>query len=269
MFMNLPKDDLVLEGELFRKDEVRYNLLHLICGSQDALRVRTEDGRLVIAQTPGFNPWLWISSDLSPGEKDEMIRRLAEYMDDREFPGITADLDIADRFARYYSTVKPCQPYPYMTLEAYECPEVFMPWGVQGIPEKATVAYTEKIAAYMAAFSQEAFGRRPDSREVYKAATSAVSSGGMYLWKDGDQIVSMARIAHRSPRHARINDVYTPPAHRKKGYASALVASLSLTCKQNGLTPMLYADAKNPDSNKVYRSIGFVHAGRLEEFRFA
>ncbi|WP_237690796.1 GNAT family N-acetyltransferase [Paenibacillus caui] len=41
----------------------------------------------------------------------------------------------------------------------------------------------------------------------------------------------MASIAHRSPRHARINGVYTPPSLRRQGYASAIVAGLcSIRC---------------------------------------
>lgn len=31
---------------------------------------------------------------------------------------------------------------------------------------------------------------------------------------------------------------------------------------------MLYADAKNPVSNKVYQSFGFVKAGRIADIKF-
>ncbi|MNN93748.1 FR47-like protein [compost metagenome] len=78
----------------------------------------------------------------------------------------------------------------------------------------------------------------------------------------------MAKITHRSVRHARINDVYTPSGHRKHGYASALVAALCGRLLDEGLTPVLYADGKNPDSNKVYQSIGFQHAGQIADLKF-
>lgn len=34
------------------------------------------------------------------------------------------------------------------------------------------------------------------------------------------------------------------------------------------LVPMLYADLKNPDSNKVYRNIGFVESGKIVDIKF-
>ncbi|MNR60825.1 FR47-like protein [compost metagenome] len=78
----------------------------------------------------------------------------------------------------------------------------------------------------------------------------------------------MARIAHRSPRHGRINDVYTPPAERKKGYASAIVAELCSILEGESLQPMLYADQGNPDSNRVYRNIGFMENGIVVDIKF-
>ena len=40
---------------------------------------------------------------------------------------------------------------------------------------------------------------------------------------------------------------------------------LSRLVLNEGLTPMLYADRANPDSNKVYRGIGYVEAGVVRE----
>lgn len=99
-------------------------------------------------------------------------------------------------------------------------------------------------------------------------AKKEVDSGNLYLWIVDDTPVAMAKLAHRSLRHARINEVYTSRNHRKQGYASAIVAELCGQILEEGLTPLLYADAKNPDSNKVYQSIGFVEAGRIEEIKF-
>ncbi len=78
----------------------------------------------------------------------------------------------------------------------------------------------------------------------------------------------MAAVANRSPRHARIGYVYTPPQERKKGYASALVAQVSRMVSEEGLVPTLYADVENPDSNKVYRGIGYQDAGVIREIGF-
>ncbi|MVP00615.1 GNAT family N-acetyltransferase [Paenibacillus lutrae] len=39
--------------------------------------------------------------------------------------------------------------------------------------------------------------------------------------------------------------------------------------KKERLQAMLYADLKNPDSNKVYRTIGFEERGKIVEIKFA
>ncbi|GGH86363.1 GNAT family N-acetyltransferase [Saccharibacillus endophyticus] len=79
----------------------------------------------------------------------------------------------------------------------------------------------------------------------------------------------MANMAPASPRYRRINEVYTPREFRKKGYASALVSDICLRLNAEGITPVLYADCANPDSNGVYRKIGFKENGRLLDTRFA
>jgi predicted GNAT family acetyltransferase len=62
--------------------------------------------------------------------------------------------------------------------------------------------------------------------------------------------------------------VYTPSGSRKKGYASALVSELCSILESERLRPMLYADLKNPDSNKVYKNIGFVESGKIADIKF-
>nr|WP_240464278.1 GNAT family N-acetyltransferase [Paenibacillus apiarius] len=61
---------------------------------------------------------------------------------------------------------------------------------------------------------------------------------------------------------------YTAPEHRKQGYASALVAELCSIIQKEELIPVLYADRVNPDSNNVYRKIGFTERGIIREMAF-
>lgn len=53
--------------------------------------------------------------------------------------------------------------------------------------------------------------------------------------------------------------VYTPPAARGRGYASACVAALSQRVLDDGAHfCMLYTDLANPVSNAIYQRIGYV-----------
>lgn len=75
----------------------------------------------------------------------------------------------------------------------------------------------------------------------------------------------MTDITHRTARYARLNAVVTAREHRGQGYAEMLVSSVTQQLLQDGLAPMLYADAGYPPSNAVYRKIGYVKQGEIME----
>lgn len=68
---------------------------------------------------------------------------------------------------------------------------------------------------------------------------------------------------------ARIGPVYTPPQHRRNGYAGALTAMLSQELLNLGAKVMLYTDALNPTSNGIYQKIGFELIDENALFKFS
>jgi hypothetical protein len=61
-----------------------------------------------------------------------------------------------------------------------------------------------------------------------------IESENLYVWCNNNEIVSMANIAHRSNRHGRINEVYTKPDMRGKGFGAMIVAKLSqIICSEH------------------------------------
>ncbi len=92
------------------------------------------------------------------------------------------------------------------------------------------------------------------------------------FWRVDDEIVSMAGYASlvETPSGVvgRIGPVYTPPPHRRQGYAGMLTAQLSQELVNLGAQVMLYTDAKNPTSNGVYLRLGFELIGENKRFKF-
>ncbi len=77
------------------------------------------------------------------------------------------------------------------------------------------------------------------------------------LWVN-DEPVSMAGFPARTRHGVRIGYVYTPDEHRRRGYATALVAQLSGHALDLGFSHcVLYTDLTNPTSNKIYREVGY------------
>ena len=67
----------------------------------------------------------------------------------------------------------------------------------------------------------------------------------------------MACYKSRTPTGIRVGPVYTPPEHRRRGYAGAVTAAVSQVMLDRGRAFVcLYTDAANPTSNHVYESIG-------------
>jgi predicted GNAT family acetyltransferase len=79
----------------------------------------------------------------------------------------------------------------------------------------------------------------------------------------------MAGWAGPTPRGVRINFVYTPPAHRGRGYATSCVAALTRHLLDPGKEfCFLFTDLANPTSNKIYRRLGYRHVCDFRDVRF-
>ena len=103
---------------------------------------------------------------------------------------------------------------------------------------------------------------RESADEIPKLLKRRLQTGAAWFWEvDG---VPVVHIGYRQTpiRSARIAPVYTPPEHRGRGYATALVAELSRHLLAQGRFPLyLFADTENPTANGVYRRVGFRPAG--------
>ncbi|AZN39832.1 GNAT family N-acetyltransferase [Paenibacillus albus] len=249
-------------------DEVQYNLIHRICESKLSKCIKTADDTMIYAQSEGNNAWLWISKQLAEDERNHVLHELLEVLEGPTLPGVTGDPVTVEHFARLYSEANALEYFTHMTMEAYSCPGVKKPSHVKGSMHPAAKHHVETVAKFLAGFSEDAHGAKVDPASQISAAEGAIGTGNLYLWIVDSQPVSMAKIAHRSTRHARINAVYTPPVSRKNGYASAIVAELCSVLEGELLEPMLYADLQNPDSNKVYQNIGFVARGNVVDIKF-
>jgi GNAT superfamily N-acetyltransferase len=79
----------------------------------------------------------------------------------------------------------------------------------------------------------------------------------MWIWEADGEPVSM--VAHHLPVFGvcRVGPVYTPPEHRRQGYAGALTSHVSAEILAQGNQACLYTNLANPTSNKIYREAGY------------
>ena len=92
---------------------------------------------------------------------------------------------------------------------------------------------------------------------------------GVVLWEDEGAPVSFAAYGGPTPNGIRVGPVYTPPALRGRGYATALVAELSARLLAQGRRfCFLYTDLANPTANAIYERIGYVRVCDSKQLAF-
>jgi len=100
-------------------------------------------------------------------------------------------------------------------------------------------------------------GDRRGAGERALAIDLGLPTGQYFVWEDGVP-VSMASRIETPPDGCRIGAVYTPPDRRRRGYAEAIVSSLSRRCLEEGRAwCCLFTDLANPTSNSIYQRIGY------------
>ena len=119
----------------------------------------------------------------------------------------------------------------------------------------ATPAEVDLLGAWEKAFSIEA--GVGTGEEAMRAVEARIERDAQFVWED-EHPRSMLALSPAIAETVRIGPVYTPPEHRRRGYASSAVACAARGALADGARRcMLFTDLANPTSNKIYASIGF------------
>jgi RimJ/RimL family protein N-acetyltransferase len=151
-------------------------------------------------------------------------------------------------------------------LRLLECLELRPPEGVPGSarPVRDEEEFDEYLA-WTSAFMTEL--SLPDHDPV-ETSRASVTYARWWLTPDGER-VSMAAGHPPARGVSRIGPVYTPPEHRRRGYAAAVTADVTAAFYAAGAQRVvLYTDAANPTSNAVYERIGYAHVADGQHLRF-
>jgi RimJ/RimL family protein N-acetyltransferase len=154
----------------------------------------------------------------------------------------------------------------------YRLDRVSVPEGVPGRSRPATTADRQLILDWLDTFVAEAAPGHPPLSDPSTVDRRLATGELMWLWEVAGAPVSFC---WRTPlsgamRVSRVGAVYTPPALRGHGYASANVAAASQRALESGaFACVLYTDRANPTSNRIYQSIGYRPVGDAQEWLFS
>lgn len=124
------------------------------------------------------------------------------------------------------------------------------------------------MVSWAEAFQDELAGV-PFPGDLAEVTRQRVAAGRIWLWDDGGPV---SAVGMHPPLLgvSRIHYVYTPPEHRRRGYATACVSAVSAHALGPGgaTTCVLYAQLGNATANGVYRSIGYRGGMEVLAYRF-
>lgn len=246
------------------KDEVTYNLLCQICFDENAFIV-TDDNSYIIAQNDVKRP-MWIFLNKKPEDSKEIASIILERLGENSRFSIIANEKYIRDILNLVSTKTKLKYKVNMKMNAYSCEKV-NECKLNGRVVCPSKKYRDIMAKLIIEMERDAEKINVSNKDAYGFADDNVDSKNIFLWED-DGVVAMAKVSHKSDKYARINTVVTDSSKRNKGYGRMLVSKITKELLNEKLIPMLYADASNPISNKMYRRIGYEKQGEVTEFIF-
>jgi len=171
-------------------------------------------------------------------------------------PGVSAPEGPARRFAEVWCARTGATARLGMRLCIYELRQVQPLPLPRGEFRLAGEGDLEIVRGWSRGFHTACFGN-DESAKAVQAGENMIVAGDLFLWVD-DVPVSMAARTRRTLHGQAVSHVYTPPQHRRHGYATAVVAGLSQRMLDDGREfCTLYTDLSNPTSNGIYQQIGY------------
>jgi uncharacterized protein len=225
-------------------------------GDDPPLFVTVGDGDSIVAtaiQTPPHNLIVHCEPERL-GALDAIVTHLIDC--GHALPGVNGTVEMAEAFAQRWLPRTGQAVIGRMPQRVYALHHVDVPENVSGRVRWAQEEDVETLAQWFLAFHEEAVPGDPPV-DPEKNVRRFMTVGKLAVWDDGGA-VSMAGSSRGTRNGATVSAVYTPPEHRRHGYASACVAGLSQSMLDDGYQfCTLYTDLSNPTSNKIYQQVGY------------
>ncbi len=279
-FASDPVEFLDRTGPLLA-DEARHNLILGIVGSLIEDPDNYEDYRLMMVTSGGealacgliTPPYPPVVADCP---NDEALTVFVDGLvgADLDVNGVIGNKPTVDRFVEVWThrtgdSVELAMAQGVFALEAVRPARP-----TRGVARLAGEKDLDRVFEWTNAFVDEAIPGEPRDderlRQVLLKRLRREVPARVWVWEVDGSPVAMS--AHSGPTGSgvRINAVYTPPAQRANGYASALVAEQSQWLLDNGHDfCFLYTDLANPTSNRIYESLGYRRVAEAASYDFS
>lgn len=266
---------------LLEANEARHNLVLGVAGT--------------VVRHPGYYPdcFTWLIEDeggpsaaalmtpphnliLADPTSEMALARLVDRIasDRMVLPGVTGNRPAVDWFVRNWTETGSAVATLRMAQGVFSLEGVDEVPAVAGEARRAGALQRELLHRWLTDFRAEAIPTAPQDEaamtRVLDLRLGPDLDTGIWLWWAEGRPVAMAGYGGQTPHGVRVGPVYTPPVYRRRGYATRLVAELSLWLLGQGRRfCFLYTDLSNPISNRIYERIGYRQVAESAEYGFS
>lgn len=233
--------------------------------------VENEAGDVIAATMRTVPHGVILSKILDKDAIPLLVNAFAEAYD--SLPSVEGEGDDSSQFAELWKQ-RHGQAYAIkMELGQYRLEEVIPPQNVSGEARPATYDDFDLLVQWLMDFSSDTgldknFYRK-DAEENIRRKLAKPILGGIRIWMEEGQPVSMAAATRESENSGNVSLVYTPPELRGWGYASAVTAHVSQAILDaDKKFASLSTDMSFPTSNKIYQAIGYKFIGTQRRIEF-
>jgi predicted GNAT family acetyltransferase len=226
------------------------------------------DGAVVAAflQTPPYN--LIIASE-SPLASLPLVAGTL-HQANTDLPGVAGPADLCHEFGRIWTGLTGSRAKVSRSLRIFADQQVRPPAGVAGGLRRATRNDRPALIDWFTAFAVEA-NTEAEPEQIAHGVDIRLDGDqtGLWWWEVNGEPVTLVGANGLTPNGIRIGPVYTPPTHRRRGYASAATAEVSQRLLDSGRSfVFLFTDRTNTTAEHIYQTIGYESVGDVIHLSF-
>ena len=260
------RNDYVFDALMSDTDNITYNLFYVIRNDKSSFIV-TDDKYYIYAQNSRRAPhWIFIKEQPDEETFEEIVALIAGMMKLNPLLKINGSEThlrpilnvIAERYGVRYKAE--------LSMNVYSCSELKTIEHV-GKMISPHEQHRQILTEYVTEMANDRTGFFMPTEDTEKFVNALVNSNSLFLWEN-ERIVSMAQIAHKSDKYARINTVFTDAGSRGNGYTRMLIGEITKNILAEGLTPVIYADVSDIALTNAYTDIGYKPYGSITQFAF-
>ncbi|MFG6497114.1 GNAT family N-acetyltransferase [Fictibacillus sp. UD] len=215
-------------------------------------------------------PYALLLLEKEEAEGVAAVPYLVQYLIREDFAihKIMSPKAVGKAFSEEWTKAHSLEEKVLMDLRLYTLQSVIQQAARPGKLRKATQADLTFLPQWILEMTEET-NQLMTFAEAEEYARARLENEFLFIWEEDGRPVSMAAKTRPIIKGVSVNLVYTPRDLRGRGYASALVASLSDFLLQEGFEfCTLYTDLANPTSNKIYQNIGYQPVCDYIELKF-